>query len=132
MKIRYYCPECRNLRILNAIYTAEKRVCAWCGITIHPEHVEQQSHHQRKIFGFFYLVPLVAGGYYFPSFLCHAFDYYKDHWILAVFLLFFPCQLWLACLCGFLMWCLDDNTERTQLLNKQRDKQREERAPDQK
>ena len=43
MKIRYYCPDCRKKSILNAIFTAEPRVCAWCGYPINPQHVQEQS-----------------------------------------------------------------------------------------
>jgi hypothetical protein len=43
MKIRYYCPDCRKKSILNAIFTAEPRVCAWCGYPINPKHVQEQS-----------------------------------------------------------------------------------------
>ena len=47
MRIRYYCPDCRNKSILNAIFTAEPRVCAWCGYPINPKHVKQQSETPR-------------------------------------------------------------------------------------
>jgi hypothetical protein len=47
MKIRYYCPECRKKSILNAIFTAEPRVCAWCGYPINPKHVKEQSENPR-------------------------------------------------------------------------------------
>jgi len=140
MKIRYYCPECRKLSILNAIYTAEKRVCAWCGVTIHSEHVKHQSHPklQRKLFhGPLWLVGIVVFGcgviycwhiLFFPSDSVLLKRSYIDWW-LTFFFGEVMC-LWGvgAAWCGFNQWYSDD---KDWLLDMQR-KENKERAADQK
>ena len=127
MKIRYYCPECEKLSILTAIRTAQNRVCPSCGITIYPEHVEQQSHHQRKIFGFFNLVPLVLLGYMLP-FMLYSVSFKNELWFNGLILAAFNCLAALFFLFFFLAWCYDVSNERMQLLDKQREenKQHEE------
>jgi hypothetical protein len=52
MRIRYYCPDCRKKSILNAIYTAEPRVCAWCGFPIYSKKVQEQNEAKQPFVGF--------------------------------------------------------------------------------
>ena len=69
MRIRYYCPDCQKKSILNAIYTAEPRVCAWCGYPINPKHVKEQIRYQYnflKVPLFFVGLAVLAYFSYYP------------------------------------------------------------------
>ncbi len=141
MKIRYYCPECRKLSILNAVYTAEKRVCAWCGVTIHSEHVKEQTHYQRESFA----VPLVLVGIvvmsislknlwpsiFFPSDSVLLERTWVQWWIMFLVYGVMGAFAWLALLVIFIELYYDTNHARDRLLDRAREKNKE-RAADQK
>ena len=141
MRIRYYCPECQKLSILTAVYTAEPRVCAWCGATIHSEHVKTQTLYQRSYFtGPFLLVGIVLVGYYLPDFWRATFyprpsvfleRTWVQWWIMFLVFCVMYSLMELFLLVAFIEWCFDDVPGRDSMLNRQR-KENKERAADQK
>jgi hypothetical protein len=132
MRIRYYCPDCRKKSILNAIYTAEPRVCAWCGYPINPNHVKEQIPYQQLdlLTGLGSLVGSTFSGYWDLIFLRILFFSARPEplpwyswW--SIFYLVCFCTLLFALFFSYLLiWLLtslfDVNLGRKKLLDKQR------------
>ncbi len=129
MRIRYYCPDCQKKSILNAIYTAEPRICAWCGYPINPKHVKEQIRYQYnflKLPLFFVGLAVLAYFSYYPLLFYNVFLYKNEssgRWsaLLVAIGLTVLCLVALGLLLGFWYernkdrnWCLGEQRKETE------------------